>query len=74
MYTATVFLPLLGAVIAGLFGRLIGDRGAQLVTCGFLCLSAVLSLLIFNDVVLQANIRDVPLFVWIGSGGLTVPW
>jgi NADH-quinone oxidoreductase subunit L len=74
MYTATVFLPLLGAVISGLFGRLIGDRGAQLVTCGFLCLSAVLSLLIFNDVVLQANIRDVPLFVWIGSGGLTVPW
>jgi NADH-quinone oxidoreductase subunit L len=74
MYTATVFLPLLGAVIAGLFGRLIGDRGAQLVTCGFLCLCAVLSLLIFNDVVIQANIRDVPLFTWIGSGGLTIPW
>ena len=25
-----VFFPLLGAMIAGLFGRWIGDRGAQL--------------------------------------------
>ena len=28
-----VFLPLLGAIIAGFFGRQIGDRGAQIVTC-----------------------------------------
>ena len=31
MAIAVVFLPLLGAIIAGFFGRLIGDRGAQLV-------------------------------------------
>ncbi|MGB8274524.1 MAG: NADH-quinone oxidoreductase subunit L [Alphaproteobacteria bacterium] len=74
MYTATVFLPLLGSVIAGLFGRVVGDRGAQLVTCGFLCLSAVLSLFIFNDVILNGNIRDVPLFTWINSGGLDAAW
>ena len=33
MYAAIVFLPLLGAVVAGLFGRIIGDRIAQLVVC-----------------------------------------
>ena len=33
MSVAAVFLPLLGAIIAGFFGRWIGDRGAQLVTC-----------------------------------------
>ena len=33
MEAAVVFLPLLGAAIAGLFGRVIGDRLAQLVTC-----------------------------------------
>ena len=38
LYVATVFLPLVGAAIAGLFGRQIGDRAAQLVTCGALVL------------------------------------
>jgi NADH-quinone oxidoreductase subunit L len=41
--TGVVFLPLLGAIIAGVFGRVIGDRGAQLVTCGGLILSALCS-------------------------------
>ncbi len=42
IYAAAVFLPLIGAIIAGLFGRWIGDRGAQLVTCGALILSAAI--------------------------------
>jgi NADH-quinone oxidoreductase subunit L len=36
MEVAAIFLPLLAAFIAGLFGRLIGDRGSQIVTCGSL--------------------------------------
>ena len=38
MAVAVVFLPLIASVIAGFFGRVIGDRGAQLVTCGALLL------------------------------------
>ena len=45
MYTAVVFLPLLAAIIAGLFGRKIGDKGAQFVTCAAVGLSALLYLL-----------------------------
>ena len=52
MYTAAIFLPLLGAIIAGLFGRWIGDRGAQFVTCGALIAAAVLSVPIFIQVAL----------------------
>ena len=40
--TAIVLLPLIGAAIAGLFGRAIGDRGAQVVTCVLLGVSAIL--------------------------------
>ena len=29
MYAAIVFLPLLGSAIAGLFGRLIGNRASE---------------------------------------------
>ena len=32
MYTAIVFLPLLGALIAGLLGRVIGARASEVVT------------------------------------------
>jgi NADH-quinone oxidoreductase subunit L len=38
-----VFAPLLGAIVAGLFGRVIGDRAAQAVTTGLLLLSAGLA-------------------------------
>jgi NADH-quinone oxidoreductase subunit L len=69
-----VFLPLLAAFIAGLFGRLIGDRGAQLVTCGALLLSAVLSAFVFYDVALMGHGRIIDLFTWIDTGELQVRW
>ncbi len=69
-----VFLPLLAAIIAGLFGRWVGDRGAQLVTCGALCLSAVLNILIFRDVALLGHNQIVDLFTWIDAGDLQVHW
>ena len=41
MSVAAIFLPLLGAFVAGFFGRWIGDRGAQLVTCLALLLAVL---------------------------------
>lgn len=43
MYHLIVFLPLLAAIIAGLFGRKIGDTAAMAVTCVAVIISAVLS-------------------------------
>ncbi len=74
MYSAAVFLPLIGAVIAGLLRRQIGGRGAQWVTCGAVGLSALLSLFIFNAVALQGQTQLVPVFTWIQSGALDVGW
>ena len=74
MYVAAVFLPLLAAVIAGLFGRVIGDRGAQLVTCGALILSALLSVVIFFDVAVGGEPRVIEIFTWIQSGTLEANW
>jgi NADH-quinone oxidoreductase subunit L len=71
---AVVFLPLLAAIIAGFFGRAIGDRGAQLVTCGALLLSAVLSLFLFRDILATEEVRIIPLFSWIVAGGVDVVW
>src|ERR1700736_3679849 len=69
---AVVFLPLIAAVIAGFFGRVIGDRGAQLVTCGALLLSAVLGLFLFRNILAAEEVRVIPLASWIVAGGVDV--
>jgi len=71
---AVVFLPLIAAVIAGFFGRVIGDRGAQLVTCGALLLSAVLGCFLFRDILGSDEVRVIPLASWIVAGGVDVAW
>ena len=42
LVTIILYGPLLGAAVAGLFGRRIGDTASMAVTTGFLMLSAVL--------------------------------
>ena len=69
-----VFLPLVAAAIAGFFGRAIGDRGAQLVTCGALLASMVLGTLLFREILGQDGARIVHLATWIAAGGVDVEW
>jgi NADH-quinone oxidoreductase subunit L len=74
MYTAIVFLPLLGSVIAGLFGRVIGARGSELVTTGLLFVSAALSCYALYDVNFLGHDVIVPIAPWITSGNFSVDW
>jgi NADH-quinone oxidoreductase subunit L len=69
-----VFLPLLAAAIAGFFGRVIGDRGSQLVTCGALVLSAIFGIFVFRDVMAQSAPQVQTLATWIAAGGVDVAW
>jgi NADH-quinone oxidoreductase subunit L len=69
-----IFAPLVAAFIAGFFGRVIGDRGAQLVTCGALLLSAVLGGILFYQVAFLEEVRTVNLWTWIDTGSLQVQW
>ena len=74
MYQAIVFLPLLGALIAGLFGRLIGARPAELITTLLLFISAILSWIAFVRVGFGHMDERIVLFTWIQSGDLKVDW
>jgi NADH-quinone oxidoreductase subunit L len=76
LYTAAVFLPLLGAVVAGLFGRLIGERLSQIVTTGLLFLSAILGCIILWQTASTPNPQPstIQVFTWIASGDLRIPW
>ena len=74
MHVAAVFLPLIAAFIAGFFGRWIGDRGAQLVTCLALVAAAVLGAIVFWSVAFGGHPRTVELLTWINTGDLQVHW
>jgi NADH-quinone oxidoreductase subunit L len=74
MEAAAVFLPLLGAFVAGFFGSVIRDRGAELVTCTLMVLSALISYYLFYDVAMSGAPRTVPLFAWVVSGDLSFAW
>ena len=74
MYHIIVFLPLIGALIAGLFGQLIGHRFAELLTTAAVIVSALLSCVAFVDVGLNGQMVKVVIMQWIYSGGLQVDW
>src|ERR1700729_2216771 len=74
MYAAIVFLPIIGSAIAGLFGRIIGNRASELVTTGLLFVSAALSVVAFNDVALQGHKYIIPIMPWIHSGSFVADW
>src|ERR1700688_4915008 len=75
-YDLIVFLPLLGFLIAGLFGRQIGARNSELVTTGLLGFCALLSWIAFFTVGFggQEHAEIVPVANWFVSGKLSVPW
>ena len=48
-----LFLPLIGSVISGFFGKKIGDRNSQILTSSFVSISAILSLLFCIKLLVQ---------------------
>jgi NADH-quinone oxidoreductase subunit L len=70
-----VFLPLIAAIVAGLFGRWIRKTAAKVVTTGALFIGAFLSWPIFFQYIGgNAQPAVVPVMTWIQSGTLTVDW
>lgn len=74
MYQAIVFLPLLGCLIAGLFGRVIGPRPSELITTIFLFGAMVLSWIAFVQVGFGHHEERIVLFQWMASGDFKVNW
>jgi len=67
LYTLVPLAPLLGAIIAGLFGKAIGRAGAHWVTILSVLVSFVCSCVVFADV-LNGNTFNGPVYTWITMG------
>jgi NADH-quinone oxidoreductase subunit L len=72
--TAVIFLPLIGALISGLFVRRISPSFAQIITCGCMLLSAFFAAVVFKNVALDHNMQKEVLSPWIESGSFTALW
>ena len=69
-----LFLPLFSSIIAGFFGKFIGDRFSEIITCLFVSISAFLSFLIFFKVLNTVYSNNLVIASWINSGTLNVNW
>ena len=72
IYLAIVLSPLLGAIIAGLFGRVIGRSGAHWVTNIGVGISTVLSLIAYKHLMVDGNeVYNAPVYTWLTVGELS---
>ncbi|NBQ83707.1 MAG: NADH-quinone oxidoreductase subunit L [Alphaproteobacteria bacterium] len=74
MISAIVFLPLLGAIGAGIFSLLKNDRGGFIVSIAAMVLSMVLGWFGFLTMAVSGVDVTVPLATWISSGQFQVDW
>ncbi|MCF8149702.1 MAG: NADH-quinone oxidoreductase subunit L [Burkholderiaceae bacterium] len=69
LYLLVPLAPLVGAILAGFFGKMLGRTGSHVVTILGVAISFVLSVLIYQDV--QAgNVFNGAVYTWMESGGL----
>ena len=69
-----ITLPLIASIISGFFGKFIGDRNSEIVTSLLVSISAILSSLVFYEVIFNQYEKDIIIATWINSGSLEVNW
>ena len=74
MYLVIIILPLLGSIVSGFFGRKVGVRGAQLITCFNVILTTILAVLAFFEVGFNNIPVSIELFRWIDSEWFNIIW
>ncbi len=72
MLQTILFAPLIGALIAGFGWRIIGEKGAQVLTTGLLFLSALLSWVVF--LTFDGETQHIQILRYIESGTLSTDW
>jgi len=71
IYLAIPLAPLLGAIVAGLFGRWIGRAGAHTVTIAGVGISCVLALYVLQQFITgQAETYNATVYTWMVSEGI----
>ena len=74
MEISIIALPLIASIISGFFGKYIGDRNSEILTSLLVSISAVLSAIVFYEVIVNQYAKNIVIASWINSGSLEVNW
>jgi NADH-quinone oxidoreductase subunit L len=74
MELSIITLPLIASIISGFFGKYVGDRNSEIVTSLLVSISAILSIIVFYNVVFHQYEDNIIIATWINSGTLDVNW
>ena len=74
MELSIIFLPLIASIISGFFGKYIGDRNSEIVTSLLVSISALLSIFVLYQVIVNQYQENILIATWINSGSLDVNW
>ena len=76
MYIIIIFLPLIGCLLTGLFGRSIGARNSEIITSSFVSIAAIISWFALYEVGWSNGINDqnIIILTWLVSGTLDLSW
>ena len=74
MEISILFLPLIASIISGFFGKYIGDRNSEIVTSALVSISALLSIFVLYQVIVNQYEENIVIATWISSGSLDVNW
>ena len=74
MEISIIALPLIASIISGFFGKLIGDRSSEIITSLLVSISAIFSIFVLYEVVVNQYQENIIIATWISSGSLEVNW
>ena len=74
MYLSLIIFPLLGSISSGFFGRKIGVKGSHFLTCTFVLITTVLSIMSFFEVGFNNIAVGIKLSRWIDSESFNILW
>ncbi|WP_333948128.1 NADH-quinone oxidoreductase subunit L [Candidatus Liberibacter brunswickensis] len=76
IYEVIIFLPLIGAVFSGFFGRFMKEETSEILASILMVVTAFLSWFIFYKVAFGHDVQVIKqeVFPWIKSSGLSISW
>src|SRR6476469_6946800 len=74
MYQAIVWLPLIGAIFAGFFGRLVDERASEVVTTSLVLINIPLAWFALYQTGIEGHEERIELLRFIDSGALQTSW
>lgn len=74
MYLSIIFLPLLGSIVSGLFGRKTGVDGARIISSVCIIITTILAIIAYFEIGFNNNSVSIILFDWLVSESINISW